>query len=153
MEMVMLPTNAPSILTCALRLPPASTTAMSMGWLICCAFRWAASMTRCASSSDMVSLVFGASAIISLSRCFPSMQALEPLCRDLAQHTLARSQPHSLYPLDLLWYPADVSPIPAWTHQHNYDALSLLTLVDLPRFGGSSENVMKRFLALARLAG
>src|SRR3712207_6015208 len=30
MEIVMLPTNAPSILTCALRLPPASTTAMSI---------------------------------------------------------------------------------------------------------------------------
>src|SRR5215218_7778559 len=131
----MLPTNAASILTCALRLPPASTTAMSMGWPICLAFRWAASMTRRASSSVWSPSSSGLPSLISLSRCFPSMQALEPWCRDLAQHKLARSQPHSLYPLDLLWYPADVSPIPAWTHQHNYDALPLLTLVDLLRFG------------------
>src|SRR5215211_521711 len=88
----MLPTNAPSILTCALRLPPASTTAISIGCPISSALRSAASMTRRASSSFMVSFVFAASAIISLSRCFLSMHALEPLRRDLAQHTLARSQ-------------------------------------------------------------
>src|SRR5215211_6879741 len=127
MEIVMLPTNAPSILTCALRLPPASTTAMSMGCPICSAFRTAASMTRRASSRVMVSFVLGASAIISLSRCFLSMHALEALRRDLAQHTLARSHTR-LYPLDLLWYPADASPIPAWTRQHNHDSLPLLTL-------------------------
>src|SRR5215211_615475 len=90
----MLPTNAPSILTCALRLPPASTTAMSIGCPISSAFRSAASMTRRASSSVMVSFVFAASAIISLSRRSLSMLALEPLRRDLAQHTLARSQTH-----------------------------------------------------------
>src|SRR5215218_1458802 len=94
MEIVMLPTNAPSILRCALRLPPASTTAMSIGCPICSAFRWAASMTRRASSRVMVSFVFAACAIISLSRCFLSMHALEPLRRNLAQHTLARSQTH-----------------------------------------------------------
>src|SRR5919112_2046213 len=93
-EIVMLPTNAPSILTCALRLPPASTTAISIGWPISSAFRSAASMTRRASSSVIVSFVFAACAMISLSRCFLSMQALEPLRRDLAQHTLARSQTH-----------------------------------------------------------
>src|SRR5215212_2765895 len=93
-EIVMLPTNAPSILTCALRLPPASTTAMSIGCPISSAFRSAASMTCRASSSVMVSFVFATSAIISLSRRFPSMLALEPLRRDLAQHTLARSQTH-----------------------------------------------------------
>jgi integrase len=43
----------------------------------------------------MVSFVFAASAIISLSRRSLSMLALEPLRRDLAQHTLARSQTHS----------------------------------------------------------
>src|SRR5215208_4991473 len=95
----MLPTNAPSILTCALRLPPASTTAMSIGCPISSAFRSAPSMTRRASSSVMVSFVFAASAILSLSRCFPSMLALEPLRRDLAQYMLARSQTHVLYPL------------------------------------------------------
>src|SRR5215212_9028033 len=117
MEIVMLPTNAPSILTCALRLPPASTTAMSMGWPISSAFRWAASMTRRASSSVMVSFVFAASAIISLSGRSVSILALELLRRDLGQHTLARSQTHALYPLDLLWYPTDASPIPAWARQ------------------------------------
>src|SRR5215208_1307810 len=90
----MLPTNAPSILTCALRLPPASTTAMSMGWPISWAFRWAASMTRRASSRVMVSFVFAASAIISLSRRSLSILALELLRHDLARHTLARSQTH-----------------------------------------------------------
>jgi hypothetical protein len=86
----------------ALRLPPASTTAMSMGCPISSAFRSAPSMTRRASSSVMVSFVFAASAILSLSRCFPSMLALEPLRRDLAQYMLARSQTHVLYPLALL---------------------------------------------------
>src|SRR5215204_2300367 len=124
----MLPTNAPSILTCALRLPPASTTAMSIGCPISSAFRSAASMTCRASSSVMVSFVFAASAIISLSRRFLSMLALEPLRRDLARRTLARSQTHALYPLDLLWYPADASPIPAWACQHNHDSCPLLTL-------------------------
>src|SRR5829696_7295492 len=90
----MLPTNAPSILTCALRLPPASTTAISIGWPISWAFRWAASMTRRASFSVIVSFVFAASAIISLSRRSLSMLALEPLRRHVAQHTLARSQTH-----------------------------------------------------------
>src|SRR5215208_3380030 len=90
----MLPTNAPSILTCALRLPPASTTAMSMGCPICSAFRAAASMTRRASSSVIVSFVFAPCAIISLSRRFLSMLVLEPLRRDLAQRMLARSQTH-----------------------------------------------------------
>src|SRR3712207_1570495 len=90
----MLPTNAPSILTCALRLPPASTTAMSMGCPISSALRTAASMTRRASSSVMVSFVFAASAMISLSRRSLFMSTLEPLRRDLAQHTLARSQTH-----------------------------------------------------------
>src|SRR5919112_4398514 len=85
----MLPTNPPSILTCALRLPPASTTAMSIGCPICSAFRSAPSMTRRASSRVMVSFVFAACAIISLSRCFLPMLAIEPLRRDLAQHTLA----------------------------------------------------------------
>src|ERR671910_901112 len=118
----MLPTNAPSILTCALRLPPASTTAMSMGCPISWAFRWAPSMTSRASSSVMVSFVFAASAIISLSRRSLSMLALELLRRDLAQHTLVRSQTQALYPLDHLWYPADGSPIPAWARQHNYDS-------------------------------
>src|SRR5918994_3476887 len=94
MEIVMLPTNAPSILTCALRLPPASTTAMSIGCSISSAFRSAPSMTRRASSSVIVSFVSAASAIISLSRCFPSTLSLEPLRRHLAQHTLARSQTH-----------------------------------------------------------
>src|SRR5215203_4147941 len=86
MEIVMLPTNAPSILTCALRLPPASTTAMSMGFPISLAFRSAPPMTRRASSSVMVSFVFAASAILSLSRCFPSMLALESLRRDFARY-------------------------------------------------------------------
>src|SRR5215212_1138464 len=88
----MLPTNAPSILTCALRLPPASTTAMSMGCPISSAFRAAPSMTRRASSRVMVSLVFAASAIISLSGRSLSLLALEPLRRNLAYHWLARSQ-------------------------------------------------------------
>jgi hypothetical protein len=70
----------------------------------------------------MVSFVFGASAIISLSRSSLSMLALELLRNDLARHTLARSQTHALYPLDLLWYPADASPIPAWSRQHNHEA-------------------------------
>src|SRR5215204_882602 len=121
----MLPTNAPSILTCALRLPPASTTAMSMGCPICSAFRWAPSMTRRASCRVMVSFVLAASAIVSLSRCFLSILALEPLRCDLAQHTLARSQTR-LYPLDLLWYPTDASAIPAWACQHNHDSLPML---------------------------
>src|SRR5215211_3904588 len=95
----MLPTNAPSILTCALRLPPASTTAISIGCPISSAFRWAASMTRRASCSVMVSFVFAASAIISLSRRSLSMFALEPLRRNLAYHRLARSQTHSSIPL------------------------------------------------------
>src|SRR5829696_783043 len=90
----MLPTNAPSILTCALRLPPASTTAMSMGCPISSAFRSAPLMTRRASSSVMVSFDFAASAIISLSRRSLPLLALEPLRRDLAQHTLARSKTH-----------------------------------------------------------
>src|SRR5215210_1931669 len=125
----MLPTNAPSILTCAFRLPPASTTAMSIGCPISSAFRSAASMTRRASSSVMVSLVFAASAILTLlSRCFPSMLALEPLRRDLALHTLARSQTHVLYSLALSWYPADASSIPAWARLFNYDPRPLLAL-------------------------
>src|SRR5918994_4832069 len=118
----MLPTNAPSILTCALRLPPASTTAMSMGCPISSAFRTEPSMTRRASSRVMVSFVFAASAIISLSRRSLSILALDILRHDLAQHMLARSQTQALYPLDLLWYPADVSPIPAWSRQHNHEA-------------------------------
>src|SRR5215211_1268303 len=121
MEIVMLPTNAPSILTCALRLPPASTTAMSMGCPISSAFRAAPSMTRRASSSVMVSFVFAASVILSLSRRSVSMLALEPLRRNLAQHALARSQAHALYPLDLLWYPADATPIPAWALLLHHD--------------------------------
>src|SRR5215217_6472291 len=128
MEIVMLPTNAPSILTRALRLPPASTTAISIGCPICSAFRAAASMTRRASSSVMVSFVLAASAIISLSRHSLSILALELLRRNLAQHALARSQTHALYPLDLFWYPADASPIPAWAHQHNHDSCPLLAL-------------------------
>jgi hypothetical protein len=100
-EIVMLPTNAPSILTCALRLPPASTTAMSIGCPISSALRAAASMTRRASSSVIVSFVFAAATILSLSRCSPSMLALESLRRDLAQHMLARSPAHVLYPLAL----------------------------------------------------
>src|SRR5918911_325922 len=90
----MLPTNAPSILTCPFRLPPASTTAMSMGCPISSAFRWAASMTRRASSSVMVSFVFAASAILSLSLRSLPMLALELLRSDFAQHTLARPQIH-----------------------------------------------------------
>src|SRR5215207_9330639 len=86
MEIVMLPTNAPSILTCALRLPPASTTTISMGCPISSAFGSAPSMTRRASSSVMLSFVFAASAILSLSRCLPSTLALEPLRRDLARY-------------------------------------------------------------------
>src|ERR671920_183342 len=124
----MLPTNAPSILTCALRLPPASTTAMSIGWPISSAFRWAASITRRASSSVIVSLVFAASAIISLSRRSLSMLTLELLRRDLAQRTLARSQTPVLYPLDLLWYPSDASPIPTSARHHNYYSGWLLAL-------------------------
>src|SRR3712207_2429896 len=126
MEIVMLPTNTPSILTCALRLSPASTTAMSMGCPISSAFRAAPSMTRRASSSVMVSFVFAASAILSLSHCFPSMLALEPLRRALALHTPARSQTHVLYYLPLSWYPADASSIPAWARLFNYDPPPLL---------------------------
>jgi integrase len=51
-------------------------------------------MTRRASCRVMVSFVFAASAIISLSRRSLSMLALEPLRRHVAQHTLARSQTH-----------------------------------------------------------
>src|SRR5215210_3917178 len=66
----MLPTNAPSIRTWALRLPPASTTAMSIGCPISLAFCSAAAMTCRASSSVMVSLVFAASIPFLLSlRC------------------------------------------------------------------------------------
>ena len=50
-EMSMLPSHAPSILTCETRLPPASHTAMFIGWLICAAFFSAAAMIRRASSS------------------------------------------------------------------------------------------------------
>jgi hypothetical protein len=64
-ETVMLPTNAPSILTCDLRLPPASTTAMSSGCPISPALRLAASMTLRASPSVTVSLVFAISAMFS----------------------------------------------------------------------------------------
>jgi hypothetical protein len=47
----------------------------------------------------MVSFVFAPSAIISLSRSSVSMLALEPLRRDLAQRTLARSQTRVFIPL------------------------------------------------------
>src|SRR5215211_1184472 len=124
----MLPTNAPSILTCAFRLPPASTTAMSMGCPISSAFRAAPSMTRRASSSVMVSFVFAASAIVSLSRCFLSMHALEPLRRDLAQHALARSQTHGSILLICCGTQPTLVPIPAWARQHNHDSCPLLAL-------------------------
>jgi hypothetical protein len=44
-DTLMLPINAPSILTLALRLPPASTTAMSTGYPISTAFASAAEIT------------------------------------------------------------------------------------------------------------
>jgi hypothetical protein len=50
------------------------------------------------------------------------MLTLELLRRDLAQRTLARSQTHVLYPLNLLWYPSDASPIPTSARQHNHEA-------------------------------
>ena len=50
------------------------------------------------------------------------MLTLELLRRDLAQRTLARSQTHVLYPLDLLWYPSDASPIPTSARHHNHDS-------------------------------
>jgi hypothetical protein len=53
----MLPINAPSILTLALRLPPASTTAMSTGYPISTAFASAAEITLLASSSVMLSML------------------------------------------------------------------------------------------------
>src|SRR5215216_2224990 len=123
----MLPTNAPSILTCALRLPPASTTAMSIGCPISSAFRAAPSMTRCASSSVMVSFVFAASAIISLSRRFLSMLALEPLRRDLAQNICWHDLRYTCSIFLPSWYPADASPIPAWARLFNHDLLLLST--------------------------
>src|SRR5690242_17254957 len=49
-EMSMLPIHAPSMRTCATRLPPPSTTAMFMGWPISAALRSAAAITLLASS-------------------------------------------------------------------------------------------------------
>ena len=56
-EMSMLPIHAPSIRACATRLPPASTTAMFIGWPISAALASPASMTRraCASVTLTVS--------------------------------------------------------------------------------------------------
>src|SRR4051794_1865573 len=48
-EMSTLPIHAPSIRTCATRLPPASATAMFIGWPISWAFFSAAAITRRAS--------------------------------------------------------------------------------------------------------
>src|SRR5215211_75451 len=56
-------------------------------------------MTLRASSRVMVSFVFAASAIISLSRRSLSMLSLELFRCDLAQRTLARSQTHGSIPL------------------------------------------------------
>src|SRR5699024_10534838 len=50
-EMSMLPIHAPSIRTCATRLPPASATAIFIGCPISAAFFSAAAITRLASSS------------------------------------------------------------------------------------------------------
>jgi hypothetical protein len=58
-EMSMLPIQASSIRTCATRFPPASATAMFIGWPIFVAFFCAAAITRCASSS----LTIGTSAM------------------------------------------------------------------------------------------
>src|SRR5258707_166538 len=51
MEMSMLPIQAPSMRTCAMRFPPASTTAMFIGCFCACASFSAAAMTRRASAS------------------------------------------------------------------------------------------------------
>jgi hypothetical protein len=56
-DTLMLPINAPSILMLALRLPPASTTAMSTGYPISTAFASAAEITFLASSSVMLSML------------------------------------------------------------------------------------------------
>ncbi len=58
MDMAMLPTNAPSILMCVLRFPPASTTATSIGQPISTARLFAASMSVRASVRLMLSKVF-----------------------------------------------------------------------------------------------
>src|SRR5215469_14331979 len=50
-EISMLPSHAPSMRTCATRLPPSSATAMFIGCLISAAFFSAAAMTLRASSS------------------------------------------------------------------------------------------------------
>src|SRR5829696_4680649 len=58
MAMSMLPSQAPSMRTCATRLPPASTTAMFIGWLISVAWASPAARTRLASASKTVCCSF-----------------------------------------------------------------------------------------------
>src|SRR5215217_5184796 len=58
MAMSMLPSQAPSIRTCATRLPPASTTAMFIGWPISVAWVSPAARTRLASASETVCCSF-----------------------------------------------------------------------------------------------
>src|SRR3954454_9157484 len=70
MAMSILPSQAPSMRTCATRLPPASTTARFIGWLISVAWASPAARTRFASASENVCCSFTGGVSLGSVRAF-----------------------------------------------------------------------------------